>query len=552
MEWPDFCQALNQAYDAGIIDHLKLASLGWVFQRLGPWATNERQYVVLLVDELVKVEEGLLRQGVPENQADIGVNNIRHELCVTMDTAPFQVAFSTLSVKPMELETRSNRTVTRLGLPLLSFEEAEALLKSSLSPTFLVGLTPAGGDSEELILIHAWLARLSGGHPRTIEVLSRTVSNLIAHGTCQIRHAVQATEANIITKYYEPLSLFSWELFLAVLVGQTVFLRSPIPGSSSIGDFDKAIEYGYLINAAPQEIEAEEGNIQESTIDAVKIQPRVSELQLRALLHVFVADRAQGTPKIIFDFLRMLLDTVDDIDGKKFEVFHMSWEIMRRNAIVEATTWTTARVIDFYGCRCYRGPLAETEIVLTEAPHAIKHFPRVASWNIISKAFSECPPARDHPELLLFVWYPARDDFPGLDFVIFVRACDGRIIPLVFQSKYSAEDSTNTLGNDVVSESYEVAKKIMKHAGWEPDEFIFVVHAYRDITGNVLGAEPTHTMSTRSAYRTLAPVANMMLLDKLTLQHLYGSLEFTIQYAWLKNSVKCDARPDTAAVCCEL
>ena len=183
-----------------------------------------------------------------------------------------------------------------------------------------------------------------------------------------------------------------------------------------------------------------------------------------------------------------------------------------------------ARVIDFYGCRCYRGQLAEKDILLTHAPQGIKHFADVAD--------SECPLGRDNPELLLFVWYPANDDVIAINFVIFGLACDGSIIPLVFQSKYSADGSTTRLGKATVSRAYDVAKEVMKRAGWEPEEFIFVIHTYRDITGSFLGTKLTHAMATP------APVADMMLLDKPTLQHLYGSLGLTIQYAWLRRQVK--------------
>ena len=82
--------------------------------------------------------------------------------------------------------------------------------------------------------------------------------------------------------------------------------------------------------------------------------------------------------------------------------------------------------------------------------------------------------------------------------MIFVLACDGTIVPLVFQSKYSADSSTAELENTTLSYDYKTAKIIMKHAGWEPEEFIFVVHMYyRVISDSVLGAPPTPTIATR-------------------------------------------------------
>lgn len=77
-----------------------------------------------------------------------------------------------------------------------------------------------------------------------------------------------------------------------------------------------------------------------------------------------------------------------------------------------------------------------------------------------------------------------------------------------------------------------------KRSWWEPD------NAYRDMctTDSILSDQPKHSMTTRSAdsgtSSNRATNCNVMLVDKPTLQHLYSSLGFTIECAWLWREVQ--------------
>jgi hypothetical protein len=49
------------------------------------------------------------------------------------------------------------------------------------------------------------------------------------------------------------------------------------------------------------------------------------------------------------------------------------------------------------------------------------------------------------------VWCPESEEYPAIDFVIFVELENGEIIALVFQSKYSEEEATTEVGKSAAA-----------------------------------------------------------------------------------------------------
>lgn len=62
----------------------------------------------------------------------------------------------------------------------------------------------------------------------------------------------------------------------------------------------------------------------------------------------------------------------------------------------------------------------------------------------------------------------------------------------------------------------------MAEAGWQPHQFVYVIHAYRDDAHNLLNAPPDE---------------NIMVLTPSDLLQLYGSFGRILEYAWIRRGL---------------
>jgi hypothetical protein len=62
----------------------------------------------------------------------------------------------------------------------------------------------------------------------------------------------------------------------------------------------------------------------------------------------------------------------------------------------------------------------------------------------------------------------------------------------------------------------------MAEAGWTPNQFVYVIHAYRETTANL---------------RQAPPGENIMALTPSNLLELYGSFGRILEYAWLRREL---------------
>jgi hypothetical protein len=368
--------------------------------------------------------------------------------------------------------------------------------------------------------------------------------------------------------YRQQLQHFPLPLLLDVFAAVPVLLDEKIADSKMT--YDKAIAAGLLINSVTDRY-------------CGTLRPTISEVQLRLLYNVLTSSPttlevswsiASDVHRVL-DNVRRLLTLRPNSHGKLLNPFHMRWEMIRRTCLkIRASQgrrlprWSIAK---YYHCAAATGELVDRELDLQEALTDMAFFKkhtelgvpplRISRNNIVT----EFPPSFQEVsmnEMLLFhVWKPRSENYPAIDFVIFVRVCDRAgqvtIIALVFRSKYSNRTITagqvtepkpdggqpmdrgndesesdddgafkSSIGWSVVDKAYKQAKKIMAHVGWTDDKFIYVVHVY-PVTAGLMLLQAVGT--------------NSMILDAKSLEKLYGCLGDVLKNLSLRCQTSCAA-----------
>jgi len=247
------------------------------------------------------------------------------DLCNLIDgDIELECFFTGLTLNPFDRESNSGRSIKNVPLPLLTFNASLALLQSFINGT---------GLNE----VSTKLARLSGGHPRTIEAIDTIITNR-SWNALQWNDTMFETVVDFASRAVSTGGILT--------EAEIMFLLRPKLSTTDImkeEDLNRALKDGKLY-----------ATISKPSEDNVEL--LTSPMLLRSSLLTMTA---KSKTSVVISYLNEMLDILGlrDLkefrltnakqDGKSFEGFYLRMECLRR-ALQSEVYWDLIYVEEFY------------------------------------------------------------------------------------------------------------------------------------------------------------------------------------------------------------
>jgi hypothetical protein len=419
--------------------------------------------IVFLIDELSKTSE--IGLSVP--------TSIRNEICALQDSEGVVAIFSALESESLIrlVQTGSSRAIKQItDLPLLSKQDAVNILTVAVEN---LNFSLQGHETDPRLngKIACTLARLSGGHARTIELFVNILSQH-AHQPLILNYCINTSAESLVEMYGRPPPALMRACILAAEVGTSERVFEEVK-------YVDCVARGHLIASILE--------------NATSFVPQVPPI----FVHQWQKVNIQ-TSDAFFTHLGTLLGCLTYWEPIALESVHSSWEVLIRHC----------RSLQLYSAvtlsGLYKTPPTsrENELLLIQVNGSllldgIKNFDPDGSQVASSTTDIRCR----------YVWRPIDPQNPGFDLLLFFRTefLEEGCLPLFVECKFSRQQATTTLGLPEVLKKYESCKGFAsKHL--RTKQFAVMFLCLRGITNSAIENAP----------------AQCMFLDQACVDDLYG------------------------------
>ena len=402
-----------------------------------------RKRIVLYMDEILKIDDSEV------------INQLVMRLSAAQDEESYslRVCYSALKVDIFErVKTYSGRMIICTPLPLISENDTRSISTKAANKDELP--RERATQSKEMFINAMTL--LSGGHMRAMETLTRTFEEL----SCTEDVLDLMRKAG--RKYF---SLYDSNIYGAVVLS---LLACPIRKSATVNHSGKSITVEDMVAS---------GRLMASFENERSELPVLPNMPLLSLIQWAFQTADDYKSKVnapeyqvastISNIVQEALAT-GPMTGKKFESIcirrhilmrHVYKSIMEGNIVENPTNvdWRRATLRDYFKYIRREGPIsAELADLTFDFTQLLPSQWEMLENNASIKKFLN----KNYAEKRLIIGQPANTNSEAIDYFLGLVSNCGVVVTLVFQSKFSSEDSTTKVDVSGIEKTLEKAMKL--------------------------------------------------------------------------------------------
>ena len=384
-----------------------------------------RKRIVLFIDEILKMDDSEVM-----NQLVLRLSAAQDE-----ESYSLRVCYSALKVDIFErVKAYSGRKIICTPLPLIH-EDATRSISTKVANK---ETRPRDGETQSNEMFIDAMTQLSGGHMRALETLATTFEDL--NRTEDVLDLIRKAGRHYSTLYVT-------NIYAAVVLS---LLASPIKKSATVNYLGKSITVDDMV--ASGRLMASFEN-EQSELKVLPNMPPLSLIQwaFQTADNYNCKDKTSEyqVANTISNIVQEALAT-GAMTGKKFEsvcirrhilMRHVYKSVMEGNVVENPTgvDWRRATLKDYFKYTRREGIIsAELADLTFDFTQLLPSKWEMLKNNAAIKTFFE----KNYAEKRLAVGQPTNPNFKAIDYFLCLVSNCGVVVTLVFQSKFSSEDST--------------------------------------------------------------------------------------------------------------